>query len=171
MFFRTCPKNIYHGVKLKKQCHDWIWTCQKIFFIQESNSMKSKRQIALCTWQKLLWTNKQILSKSVKHILESYYCLPDILVTQVSTNEKCKQLQIACHTCETTQMTENDYHYIMTNHTCDSVLSHAHNVFQKNRFSEQSNYVKIYVQNENIHVARENIVLRKSQNTLWRWLS
>ena len=106
------------------------------------------------------------MSKSVKHILESYYCLPDILVTQVSTNEKCKQLQIACHTCETTQMTENDYHYIMTNHTCDSVLSHAHNVFKKNRFSEQSNYVKIYVQNENIHVARENIVLRKSQNTL-----
>ena len=104
--------------------------------------------------------NKYCL-KSVKHILESYYCLPDILVTQVSTNEKCKQLQIACHTCETTQMTENDYHYIMTNHTCGSVLSHAHNVFQKNRFSEQSHFVKIYVHNENMIVARENIVLRK----------
>jgi hypothetical protein len=73
--------------------------------------------------------------------------------------KKCQQLQFACHKCETTQMTENEYHYIMTNHTCGSVLSHAHNVFQKNRFSEQSNFVKIYVHNENIIVARENIVL------------
>ena len=80
---------------------------------------------------------------------------------QPSFKKKCQQLQFACHICETTQMTENDYHHIMTNHTYGSVLSHAHNVFQKNRFSEQSHFVKIYVHNENMIVARENIVLRK----------
>ena len=56
-------------------------------------------------------------------------------------------------------MTDNCNLNLMTNHTCGSVLSHAHNVFEKNGFCEHGNCVKMNVHIENINVGRENLVL------------
>ena len=83
------------------------------------------------------------------------------MISSAQFKKKMSTTTICLSHMRTLQMTENDYHNIMTKHTYGSVLSHAHNVFQKNRFSEQSHSVKIYVHNENMIVARENIVLRK----------